>query len=613
MLKLKTFLLDRLSAPQPTDIHFDGEALIEAFAGPAAIVTQDAQPVHGNAKAAEFLNNVATDRKSAQEFGLLVARCRLLEEGVCGRISVRPSDELTISHDAPKTSDFIHGIQSFDVHLTPLKDLGDQLLMTARECTAENNLASALSASRELYRDLVTCSADFAWETDARGAFLFVSKRGALGYDAQALNGRKALEFFSSPPGADLDEVEQHSSPFSTNKAVEDVEVWLNGKDDQPYCMLVSAVPVFDRKGHWRGARGVGRDITELRARESQIARNRRRQEAISEVVHAIHYALDPEQILNAAARSILSNTQAYRCYIYRSREDTFIAAPGFCVEAAFGHGSNDPQTMFTGTEVESLISHLQQASFENEELMTVLIGPWQFLIAFTYHGNVINGAIAISRPANHAPFSKETSDLLVAISEQVGIGIAQVNQTDALKKLSRQDPLTNLYNRRAFMEEADRSLHHHMRHKRQAALMYIDLDNFKQLNDQQGHIQGDAALTSVAQLLQSQVRKSDLVVRFGGDEFGIWLTESSEAEAKGKADTLIEMTKSGPDYYLSSLNLGMSVGIAIYDPNSKETIAGLIDRADRALYDAKSKGKNRADIAPPFEPEEVSKKVARC
>ena len=170
----------------------------------------------------------------------------------------------------------------------------------------------------------------------------------------------------------------------------------------------------------------------------------------------------------------------------------------------------------------------------------------------------------------------------------------------EALRTLSCTDGLTGLLNRRAFAEEVGRRHRHALRTGRPAALLYIDLDHFKGINDARGHQQGDAVLKGVGGLLAGATRASDVVGRLGGDEFAIWLEETGLAGARAKAAALVAAaaTLSQPSPSTGAA-LGFSIGVAVFDPAGNEALDALIGRADGAMYQAKRAGKGRFVVAP--------------
>ena len=163
-----------------------------------------------------------------------------------------------------------------------------------------------------------------------------------------------------------------------------------------------------------------------------------------------------------------------------------------------------------------------------------------------------------------------------------------------AQQELALHDPLTGLPNRRLLEDRIETTLQHARRNRHKAAIMYLDLDGFKEINDTYGHAYGDEVLKIVAQRLLANSLKEDTVARLGGDEFMVVLGEvSSLADAQGPAAKLVEAVSE--PFFINDLTLRLStsIGISIY-PDDAETVEALISIADYALYEAKRGGKNR-------------------
>jgi diguanylate cyclase (GGDEF)-like protein len=149
-------------------------------------------------------------------------------------------------------------------------------------------------------------------------------------------------------------------------------------------------------------------------------------------------------------------------------------------------------------------------------------------------------------------------------------------------------DPMLDILNRRGFDRELGRSLAYVKRYGTPAALLYIDLDGFKAVNDRHGHAAGDELLKLVASELAARVRASDLVGRLGGDEFGVLMWNAAKPQAMMRARDLeiriegIALARGG-----ERLSVGASVGVAVL--RGDLTTAGLIDLADKAMYARKS------------------------
>lgn len=154
-------------------------------------------------------------------------------------------------------------------------------------------------------------------------------------------------------------------------------------------------------------------------------------------------------------------------------------------------------------------------------------------------------------------------------------------------EELADRDPLTPLYNRRAFVRELSRNLSFAQRYGTPASLVYFDLDGFKAVNDRFGHAVGDAALKAVAHRLQSQVRETDVVARIGGDEFAVILVQADESAARAKAAQLKHAVESEPVQagdWVSPLHI--TFGIRQLNPD--RTAEEIMAEADAAMFAAK-------------------------
>ncbi len=155
---------------------------------------------------------------------------------------------------------------------------------------------------------------------------------------------------------------------------------------------------------------------------------------------------------------------------------------------------------------------------------------------------------------------------------------------------LAFHDSLTGLKNRAAFEVEGSKRL----RKDEAVSLMMIDVDNFKQVNDQLGHLTGDRLLIEIAQLIEKHIQPDDIAARFGGDEFVIICSEKNKEEMTAQAELLLQELNT----IYASLNeqhaLDVSISIGIAYAKTDEELKALYDRADQALYQAKENGKNR-------------------
>lgn len=158
----------------------------------------------------------------------------------------------------------------------------------------------------------------------------------------------------------------------------------------------------------------------------------------------------------------------------------------------------------------------------------------------------------------------------------------------EQLDQLAHQDTLINLPNRRGFMRELDRLVDRARRYEHRAAMLYVDLDGLKMINDTFGHRAGDEALIQVADLLTRGVRRSDIVARIGGDEFGILLENADEQSAHDTAARLVDLI-SGCEFEHDGDTLPLSVAIGVGMIDGSEEPAAVMARADEEMYRRKA------------------------
>lgn len=149
---------------------------------------------------------------------------------------------------------------------------------------------------------------------------------------------------------------------------------------------------------------------------------------------------------------------------------------------------------------------------------------------------------------------------------------------------LAERDALTPTYNRRAFLRELHRTMSEVERYKSPAAVLYVDLDGFKALNDSHGHAAGDAVLRHVGRLLAESVRESDVVGRLGGDEFGVILNRVTAEEGRAKAQSLGEKIN-GSAILHAGVAHRISASIGVHAIATTEDPETALARADEAMY----------------------------
>jgi diguanylate cyclase (GGDEF)-like protein len=208
-----------------------------------------------------------------------------------------------------------------------------------------------------------------------------------------------------------------------------------------------------------------------------------------------------------------------------------------------------------------------------------------------------ILGVICVTDRGDNRPFTHEDVSTLRGIAAPAALALGRERallQAEAYAHAAAVDPLSGAFNRRHFHVRLEEELQRSRRHEIQLALLMIDIDDFKSVNDSFGHLAGDTVIKGIADILRRSVRVFDVCARFGGEEFVIIMPGSGTASAMNVAERIRERIESfrPSDRTLEGLSITASVGLAVSSPgmSGREIIA----RADQALYLAKRAGKNR-------------------
>jgi diguanylate cyclase (GGDEF)-like protein len=172
-------------------------------------------------------------------------------------------------------------------------------------------------------------------------------------------------------------------------------------------------------------------------------------------------------------------------------------------------------------------------------------------------------------------------------------------SQSEHLRQLATNDPLTGIFNRQAFSNELRQVLDHLQRFRRPLNLLLFDMDNFKQVNDGQGHLVGDQAIRMVVGVVQEHLDSDDLFGRFGGDEFMVAIADQPLDKVQQLADAIrLAVVRAAASHVPALGGLSLSIGIAQANEQQGYAAEVLFQRADTALYAAKNSGRNRVVLA---------------
>jgi diguanylate cyclase (GGDEF)-like protein len=203
---------------------------------------------------------------------------------------------------------------------------------------------------------------------------------------------------------------------------------------------------------------------------------------------------------------------------------------------------------------------------------------------------NKIKGAMVIQGYIEPHLFSNKDIQLMEFISGQVATAIQRKQLEGKLEKLAHFDSLIGICNRRYCLELLDRHIKLAKRNKMSILLAYIDIDNFKIINDTYGHKEGDEILKEVVKLFKITLREIDIICRVGGDEFLLIFPDSSFNEAPLIRERLNKNLEKLHQTLDKPYNIGFSVGFSCYDPDHPQSIDELIGIADENMYKEKKK-----------------------
>ena len=188
--------------------------------------------------------------------------------------------------------------------------------------------------------------------------------------------------------------------------------------------------------------------------------------------------------------------------------------------------------------------------------------------------------------------FTEDHFRLLALIAGQAAATIQRLLLYGEMRRLAITDDLTNIYNRRHFLERLHGEIDRARRYGLSFSVMFIDIDNFKELNDSYGHQVGDKILAELATILKHWARSSDIVARYGGEEFVVLLPMTDKQRGVTAAERL--RTRVQRHTFYRRKKLTVSVGVAGF-PGDGDTVEQILGRVDEALYMAKKTGRNRA------------------
>jgi diguanylate cyclase (GGDEF)-like protein len=452
------------------------------------------------------------------------------------------------------------------LEFAPLElDEGQHVYLTQ---TSENTMEEPY----ERLESLVKISSSFIWETDKTGVFVFISGSNNFGYDLKNILGKHSGVFIPSNTN------NSPTSPFMTKTLIQEAEVSFSQADGNIGTLITAAIPLWDRNEEWRGARGIGRNVTADRLRDIELAKAKNKEQTLNYIMSKIREPDDKLNSLDAVAQAITSALAADGCQIL-----------------TFDKYGRQKSAALNGRLPFPITEKLNQGINKDNPLVFDE-STYRFAVYATKYQKKANGILMFWGKGKSKCWDGEDFALFEQSAHLVGIELQHLHTQERLERLSTTDPLTGLLNRRTFTEILKNKFIHYKNKKIELGVFaYIDLDNFKLVNDLMGHQVGDEALITISRQLRLLTKNDDLIARLGGDEFSIWFDKMDEVTVKEKIKILLKNNS-----FLSKFSLnkkqpfGLSIGLATFEETDTDTLEQLISRADAAMY--REKKRKQAD-----------------
>ncbi len=458
-----------------------------------------------------------------------------------------PSGEVRVVHERAEVT--------FDGAEKPTRMLG-----TVQDVTERERMEEALRNSEQRFRDVADAASDWIWEMGPDLRFTYFSGRieQVTGTSPTYLIGKTREEVMSETVHSEAGS--RHLDDLEARRPFRDFVYEAKLEKGTRY-LKISGKPIFDTDGVFRGYRGTGTDITAQKRAEAALGASERR--------YRVLYDDNPSM------------------YFTVSADGTILSVNPFGAQQL---GYTEQQ--LTGTSLLALV-HSHDRNKVKRHLDNATQAPGQL---YRWEARRIreDGSVLWARETARVTEDVDGKQVILVVCED----ITEAHKLAAeISYQATHDSLTGLVNRREFEKRLTHNLRSASDDHSEHALCYLDLDQFKVINDICGHIAGDELLRRLGKLLNDKVRKRDTLARLGGDEFGVLLEDCSLKQAERIAEDLQKTIRDFRFVWDEKVfTIGVSIGLVLIG-RPDETVTSVLSMADAACYAAKDAGRNRIHV----------------